>query len=55
MARSILENPNFSWFTWNPTTWTDPVEDTPTEDVVTSPGIITISDFIGLKFQSKFG
>ena len=41
MARSILENPNFSWFTWNPTTWTDPVEDT-TEDVVTSPGITSM-------------
>jgi len=42
MARSILENPNFSWATWNPTTWTDPVEDTTTEDVVTSPGITSM-------------
>ena len=41
MARSLLENPNFSWFTWNPTAWTDPVEDT-TEDVVTSPGITSM-------------
>ena len=45
MARSLLENPNFSWFTWNPTAWTDPVEDT-TEDVVTSPGITSMYPYL---------
>ena len=42
MARSILENPNFSWATWNPTAWTDPVEDTTTEDVATTSGLAPI-------------
>ena len=45
MARSILENPNFSWATWNPTTWTDPVADT-TEDVITSPGITSMYPYL---------
>ena len=46
MARSLLENPNFSWFTWNPTAWTDPVVETPTEDVVTSPGITSMYPYL---------
>ena len=46
MARSLLENPNFSWATWNPTTWGDTVVDTPTEDVVTSPGITSMYPYL---------
>ena len=46
MARSILENPNFSWATWNPTTWTDPVEDTTTEDVVTPSGLTSMYPYL---------
>ena len=46
MARSILENPNFSWATWNPTTWTDPVEDTTTEDVVTPSDLTSMYPYL---------
>jgi len=46
MARSLLENPNFSWFTWNPTAWGDTVVDTPTEDVITSPGITSMYPYL---------
>ena len=31
MVKSLLDNPNFSWFTWNPTTWEDTTEDTSTD------------------------
>ena len=44
MARSLLENPNFSWATWNPTTWGDTVVDTPAED--TPPGITSIYPYL---------
>ena len=31
MVKSLLGNPNFSWFTWNPTTWEDTDTDTGTD------------------------
>ena len=34
---SLLENPNFSWFTWNPTAWTNPAVGTQTESQITTP------------------
>ena len=39
MARSLLENPNFSWFTWNPTEWDEAAEDT--VDTLPATGDIT--------------
>jgi hypothetical protein len=39
MARSLLENPNFSWFTWNPTEWDEAAEDT--VDTLPATGGIT--------------
>ena len=44
MARSLLENPNFSWFTWNPTAWGETVVDTPDED--TLPGITSMYPYL---------
>ena len=39
MARSLLENPNFSWFGWNPTEWDEAAEDT--VDTLPATGDIT--------------
>ena len=39
MVKSLLGNPNFSWFTWNPTTWEDTDTDTDTGTDIGTGGI----------------
>ena len=39
MAKSVFENPNFNWFTWNPTEWEDTTEDTVDTTVPVTGGI----------------
>ena len=45
MVKSLLGNPNFSWFTWNPTTWEDTDTDTGT-DTGTDIGTGGITSYI---------
>ena len=46
MARSLLENPNFSWFTWNPMAWTNPVVEE--EEEILDPAL---APFFGIGAQ----